>query len=525
MRLLVSLSPRITRIALVLGIWAFIATWPLERRHIVYTVHSFSTGAFTDAATLSLYASDVTFVILAILWYLWVSSKKEVPKGTLKKIFKQNFMAFGLLLLFWACIRSLTLEVLAWYGVARIIQGLILSILVSTMWTFRDLRRTIIISLAVAGLFQSVVSVIQVKIWSSIGLKFLGEQKIDIMAPGVAKVDMGVPLGTDNFKEIPEEILNGKRKILRGYGTFPHPNVLSGFLLVSLVSAVFLPFRMRKVQYEVTSPEGEIRHSTLQFLWELTVLCVCATIIVGLLSSFSRSGVISLLSLSLLVSTLPREIIPRRRILTLACSVLLGFTLFLAQDSWREALRSRIIPPAFDSFLRERSLAFLDLLSISRRSWLIGSGPSHGILEILTVPTGISQSDMRRPSWSYQYPHSLPLVILLELGIVGLSICTLMLFTITTPLLRWLKAYSSTEVNRSNLLSFRTLTLIMLSIGTLTPSITDHYLWTIQQGRILLWGILGVLLAYSLDPIKKPARECEDTPGGNQKLLDPYPVS
>jgi len=67
------------------------------------------------------------------------------------------------------------------------------------------------------GLIESLIGIIQFIIQHSIGLTLLKESVISPSIPGVAK------------------LILGGQKYIRAYGLFPHPNILGGFLLFSII--------------------------------------------------------------------------------------------------------------------------------------------------------------------------------------------------------------------------------------------------------------------------------------------------
>jgi hypothetical protein len=89
----------------------------------------------------------------------------------------------------------------------------------------RDARETIfrrvIQILIFTGLFQSIIGIWQFIIQKSVGLFWLKESQISPSIDGVAK------------------ILIDEEMYIRAYGLFPHPNILGGFLLVSIILSLF----------------------------------------------------------------------------------------------------------------------------------------------------------------------------------------------------------------------------------------------------------------------------------------------
>jgi O-antigen ligase len=89
-------------------------------------------------------------------------------------------------------------------------------------------------------------------------------------------------------------------------------------------------------------------------------------------------------------------------------------------------------------------------------------------------------------NWQYQPVHNVFLLIWSELGIIGLVLFILFLWKVfrannTVPRLPADEA-GGTPVFKAILLG---LTIIMFF---------DHYFWDIQQGQIILWMILGLVV-------------------------------
>lgn len=84
--------------------------------------------------------------------------------------------------------------------------------------------------------------------------------------------------------------------------------------------------------------------------------------------------------------------------------------------------------------------------------------------------------------WQYQPPHNIFLLTLVELGTLGLIALCLMF----AQALSFAWNLKNTDLGKTLLLIFSVLIIIGLF---------DHYLLTIQQGRLLLFLIIGMLMA------------------------------
>jgi len=75
-------------------------------------------------------------------------------------------------------------------------------------------KREILLILVLLSLFQGSVAIRQFVLQHDLGLQFLGEPRLNIKTLGTAKMNIG------------------EEKLLRGYGTFLHPNILGAFLVI-----------------------------------------------------------------------------------------------------------------------------------------------------------------------------------------------------------------------------------------------------------------------------------------------------
>ncbi len=285
-----------------------------------------------------------------------------------------------------------------------------------------DLKKdfsTIVKLLSVGVLVVSVLAIAQwFKQGSIFGYWFLGENKYTVSTPGIAILDF-----------------TGIRKA-RPYGTFPHPNVLGGYL------AVVLPW----IFYAGIKGLKGVKERGFYFL----------TLVLGLTAlgvSFSRSawvvGGLGLLGVSGLVF--------RKK----------GLSLFSFYS---------LLPSAYSlSFLRRAELNWIALKMFQ----------DHPLLGVGLNNFTVRMSEYGEVSgWTrfLQPVHNVYLLVAAETGILGLAafLC-LLLFTIYD--LRFTKPKS-----------LRYLFFISLSqISVLC--LFDHYFFTLQQTSFLFW--LSVGLAFS----------------------------
>lgn len=488
---------------LALAALLFVLTWPLEKRHLVLTEYSFITGAYTEAGTIALYVSDLVFPGLASLW-LWAKLRAlRNPHTETPWSLPISHTAFwvGVGFVCWAALRAipLTPSALGWYAALRIAQGFLLFLITADLWKLPRVRTVILTAFLVVAVFQAVLGSAQVFKGSDLGLQFLGEPRLSIQTPGVAKVDLNENVPTETSTEKATKTIetakqSGKvmsnvptgTKVLRGYGTFPHPNILGGFLALALFITILIYFsQIFAVETRGTFSARMVRNS------HMVIFTTILLITVGLVLTFSRSSWYSIIiSLAFLVSFY-RNIGKKQLFVLLLCMSLTIGTLFLFPGSpVGPAIKRRFSPLQGDMFLQERSLFLQDALSAIRDHPLLGVGTGRGVISLVQDERGIDFYGKNVPvrfprePWQYQHPHAVPVVIVLELGFLGAALFSVFLFL----------ALKGTVLRSLNLgHPWGALSVLLLVAATLPPLLGDHYLWTTQAGRILLWGLLGVL--------------------------------
>ncbi|MDO8573596.1 MAG: O-antigen ligase family protein [Candidatus Daviesbacteria bacterium] len=137
---------------------------------------------------------------------------------------KINKLALNLLLFF------LFTQVVSLFGAANIGAGLvrleqytIAGLFGLYLASLQD-KKAIYLPLLLGVIGESLIAVLQFLKGSTLGLWVLGERTFGITTPGIAKFDF---FGM---------------QFLRPYGTFPHPNVLAGYLLIVSVLVIRKPF-------------------------------------------------------------------------------------------------------------------------------------------------------------------------------------------------------------------------------------------------------------------------------------------
>lgn len=266
--------------------------------------------------------------------------------------------------------------------------------------------------LLLSALFQSILGIIQYIKQGSLGLWFLGES---VFSAGMTNIA--------TFQYSGETFI-------RSYGTFPHPNILGGFLSITLILFFLFPIFQ------------QIKKSSQ---WIIIILLTC-----GICVTFSRSAILMLLIglIFLFVFHFKKKYI-LSQITGIMCLLTL-FSFFIPTFSYRIQNTETENNQRIEQYENFSSL-------LENNIFGKGLGYRYEISEIV-------------PYWQFQPFHNTFAQISFELGILST-----LLFIILY--IYWI--YRTWKKNK---------VLIILPFLLLIPLLTDHYLFTSFQG-ILLFAI------------------------------------
>lgn len=232
---------------------------------------------------------------------------------------------------------------------------------------------------------------------------------------------------------------------LRAYGGLPHPNILGGYLALGILLIVIL-----------LSMHGLSKSGRLVLLADTVLLAT------GLFFTFSRAAWLALLAalVIFLISEKRRAGKISNEIQIFASSIPLVFIML-----------SLIFAPIL--ITRVTAQGRLENVSTSERiagykeAWqLLKKHPFLGVGAGNYTTAVYKELDSSRPSWTYQPLHNSWVLMLVELGLVGVLIILLALL--------YIFKYSLFDVPYA-------LVVLFIVIG-----LFDHYLWSLYSGLILL---------------------------------------
>lgn len=418
----------------------FIIALVFPVRYVFPTSFSFQTGAYSDFTSVSLYLSDI-FLLIAFIFLIATKGKEFV--NSLKKV---SLLFFWLILaIFWHIKEFTPLNL---YFFAKFLELIVAYGTIFVLFKNFSLRKPFFTVFAALGTIQAIIALAQFNKQSSIGLYKLGEQVIVPQIIGIAKI-----------------VLNGVAYI-RGYGTFPHPNLLSAFLLTVILAFWYLMLTANK------------KWQNILFIFGLFIS------ILGLTATFSRASFLSFIVVLMLGFGFLMFYGKQRKRLILPAVVFL-FSILISFLGFRPYLLTRAT--ISDSASLERIFYAKIGWQILQDNEIFGIGLGESVLHMQQY------SNIKLWPWQIQPIHNYFLLAAAELGMIGVLILAYIFLFHLKQLLQKLK---NLKDNFNELVY--TLMLACVLVAFLILMQFDHYFYTLQQTQMLLWVILGIIGAETI---------------------------
>lgn len=282
-----------------------------------------------------------------------------------------------------------------------------------------------------SGVVQSIIAVSQFHVQHSLGLNWLGEYI--------------APIGTSGLSTVSHET----EKIIRAYGTMPHPNVLAGFLIVSLIFGLYLISKTN--------------------IHKWIVSCGTILILLGIFVTFSRAAwLVSVLTLICFILYYWLTKAKINVVYILIIGIVSCGTIFILGNDYLISRVSNIDIQSITGRVDYNRMS----LELVKHNWLIGTGVGDYI-------ETLKQMFHVQP-WQYQPAHNIFIVFAAQFGILGLILFVKLLFNVLSGL---------RNIRRETLI----FTCLLAFIMVLLISQVDHYFITIQQGRLIFFVLIGLL--------------------------------
>lgn len=419
------------------------------------------------------YLSDLLIVSLLCLWLVRIfknKGKNIFYASTRGDFFLSLFLLFAGISIFMASNKAMAV-----IHFVKMLEFILLYFYIkNNFWSF-DKRHFSYAALS-SALLQALIAGSQFYFQESLGIRHLGESVISPVAQNVAKIN------------------EGGFKLVRAYGTFPHPNVLAAFLLFALFLPYYLYLNNRAGirQESVISPlpyYSKIRQA-LNNLWEprvkgvrliglALVVLIFAILMMGLFLSFSRIAIISFIftSLAMLVFLLFAKNKKMTEMNILCKAVLLTVAIFI---SCLVIFNKELLSRFSDSDSVAQRIFHVDVFKDAiAHSPVFGVGVGNFVNYFYGNFPGLAE-------WQYQPVHSLFLLITAETGVIGGLLFILFL------------GYNIHAFVSKNTHDLFGIIILFGVINFLIIANFDHYFWTLQQGQILFWLSMGLLSSIKL---------------------------
>lgn len=350
------------------------------------------------------------------------------------------------------------------------------------------------------GILESVIAFLQFCLQSSAGLKFLGEPYLPGFLQSAGDFLLKNPAGLANIN------IYGA-KLVRAYGTFPHPNVLAAFLLLALFSFYYFWMITPAIGPKLTP---EVRRGIKN---RVLISVGISVVALGLVLTFSRSAWLIAIVMTALLTLwvfVKRE---KKKALTFAAVTV------IAAGIWAANLNSLIFPRA-QVTLSEPSVTYrltynemaLDLIKNNP----LGVGLGNQVF--YSVQNQVYQKFGMDKLWQWQPVHNIYLLMASEIGVLGLIAFLVFIGGLFSVIARSLPA-GQAGLRRGNLIPVchshddgnldprlrgkdtlcrleSVIPLIML-LALLAFGLVDHFLWTLEPGRLMLWVVIGIIMGTS----------------------------
>jgi len=387
---------------------------PLQLGRHFWPEWSYVMGLRVDYLSPTIYLTDILVFLILGTWIL-EKSKIQNPKSKIKiKNSKFIFLLAAVFIFLLANCFFAKNQGAAIYKLVKITEFSLLGFYVAkNNYGLRIANYGLIL----AVIYSSLLAIAQFIKQSSVGGIFwwLGERTFNAGTPGIAK--------TDFFGHL----------LLRPYATFPHPNVLAGFVLISFILSAPFVYQKNKLLF------------AFYFLISTVTLFI----------SFSQAAWLVGLVVGLWAL---RNLKIKKWLKRLVC----GGTIFLL-------IFYLIKVPIFteESFFQRLELA-KNALQLIKQNPLIGAGLNNFIVNLPKFQKG-------QILW-LQPVHNIYLLVAAETGIIGLIIFLWFLFLTFKKLFNRYIA-----------------TLLYCYIAILLLGLFDHYWLTLQQTQLLFAIILGLI--------------------------------
>lgn len=408
----------------------FVFFLPTQARFILNNDQAYIGSVFSYHKAIFVYGTDVLFLMFYVS-YLWFIKAKPS---------KWLILAILAGALSWFHVEQWNLY---WFYMIKAVE---FWLVVDYVKQSSVSRATLFKVLIISGVGQAILGIAQFHVQHGFNIPLSGEYVPGAYETGAATLAIGA------------------NKVLRAYGTFPHPNVLGGFLALILAIILFVSRETKSMKHNLM-----LTIAGILILWGGTL-------------TFSRSAWIAMAIAIFLwiLSLLYKKALKQAIIISLLVIVSCG-TLFLCYKTY-------LVPRATDVSSDSQAVEYRsefnnEGLQIFKTNPLLGAGLGQYIVK--------HEQLFHVEQWRHQPPHNILLFLLTQVGIIGV--------------LLYIATYIKLGFTWNNLING--LNIMFIAIILILGSL-DHYLISIQQGLLIFAIVCGLMIKKDVSqPVKHLNRE------------------
>jgi O-antigen ligase len=450
------------------GFYLYIFFLPWQTRWI-WQQGNLNNGQW-EYGTFSLYASEILLLLILLFGFIWVIFNRSKVREEKIDLFSFYILIFVLILSSFISTYWAKSETIALYAFIKLMEGMgFFGLVMKINFTFRRAA----LAMVITAFIQSILAIYQFLSQSVLGNKWLGMSSQIPFQGGVSVIETETG------------------RWLRAYGSLPHPNMLGGFLVVSLLLLIGLAFISKKRIEKIFILIGFIVINVALFLtfsresWIALVLAISFLFYIILKSQNKelKAILVNLLLVSLTVTGL--------------------FSLF-----FKDELLTRIEATGrLEIKSTEERVSYYDqaykLIGknlVDKKDWFKGLGIGSYTLAVH------EELDRNLKPWEYQPVHNVYVLMLAELGIEGMAVFLFLIYKILKEVQMHrlitqkeiIISAADLKVSEIILLEkkfdywFLIFSSILIAIAVI--SLFDHYFWTLYFGIMLLWFSVGLWL-------------------------------
>ncbi|MFH1671456.1 MAG: O-antigen ligase family protein [Candidatus Portnoybacteria bacterium] len=389
--------------------------------------------SFNEWTSVYLYLTDILILLIFALWF-WRLRKQGFSKNLNWEWLDNKIRGPEFWLVIFIIVSFISLSQagniqLGFYQWLKLLEFVLLFFYLRFNFNSLFSLKCLFQILVASGFIQSIIALSQFINQRSLGLTILRESPLGINIDGVAKI------ATNGFK------------MIRAYGGLPHPNLLAVFLFVCLFSLIYLWLNKK--------------HSFRNYI---ILSIVFFFFFFGLFLTFSRLIIFTFIVFSFIYLVLnfkkhKKQILVLFLLFTVHCSL---FTVL----AWPE-ISSRFQISSGEQAVGLRSFYNQTSFSVIKEHPFLGIGSGNFVWTV-------RQMFSLLPAWVFQPVHNIYLLIGSETGLIGLMAFLMFLF----------------QLFRKKESGYW---LLFIGYSFLFIGLFDHFFWTLQQGQLIFWLVLGLL--------------------------------